>query len=428
MRPRPDRRRPAAAAGGASAPLAGFEDQVLGQVDEMLARGRALRRFWRQHRDSPTLDRFDLAFTFNRPDSSWGFFGEAPVGGAMMPVLGNLQEMFYDQPKSAVGREGRAARGIDRQLREFVLRYFMRVSDFRDPQPYSEGEPERPPLLAPLSWCFGGREVQRGGFGYEQLFYRRAGGGEIGRFPESRRHQIVDLREIGPRYEWIVVRVNIFDFRFVFAPLGVRAASLDLPLAESSLLVLSRDFISDRANPAAGVLGHYGLGYAFLRNPEHTLLAWGPGKFDAAWQTIDFEVLDDGRIRVEMAFVANRPRRVANLPPDPVLAGAEMLDLATGGASSRWTAPVRAVARMMPWNQLTFDPVFPALAALNAVTGGLAGDTLCIRREQIEKRLILTHFTQHYNAILGSLQTWRQVRDWTDEASLPRWVVTGESV
>lgn len=410
-----------------SAPLSAEDRAILDQVDLYLERGQALKRWWDGRGEHGRFDdRFELAYTFNRPDTSFGFFDTARVDGAPLPILGNFQGMFYDQPKSGVAKGSQGAEHINREIREFVLRYFMRVSDFRDPQPYTEGEPAPPPFLAPLSWCFTDQaRVQ--GFGFTQLYYKRRDTGEMGKFPEERRRAIVDLREIGRAFEWIVVRVKIFDFKFVFAPLGTSAPYATLPLEEASLLVLAPDFIQDQDHPEEGELGHYGLGYAFLKNPGKTLLAWGPGKFDAAYQTIDFHVMHDGRIRVGMVFVANRPTRIMNVPVDPVRAGLEVAELMLPAPFAAMVAPARFLATRTPWSGLTFDPVFPSIAAANVATAGLAAEQLCVSRKQLEKQLILTHFDKHYGAVLGSLQTWRQVRDWLDERTLPRWVVTGES-
>ena len=33
-------------------------------------------------------------------------------------------------------------------------------------------------------------------------------------------YAIVDLREIGPTYDWVVLKVRIFDFRLSFQPFG----------------------------------------------------------------------------------------------------------------------------------------------------------------------------------------------------------------
>ena len=404
------------------------ERAVLDSVDLYLERGLALRRWWMERQaDRNFENRFELAFTFNRPDVSFGFFDQAPVDGKQLPVLGNYQTQFYDQPKSPTTDQAAAGVEIDRQLRQFVLRYFLRVSDFREPQPFTRGETMPPGFLRPFSMCTG-EDVRRQGFGYAQLFYKRRGSGEIGRFPESERNAIVDLREIGTTFEWIVVKVDIFDFSFSFQPFGPQGPFLTLPLAESSYLVLTREFILNDTRPHPGELGHYGFGYAFIKNPSPSLLGWGPGEFDAAFQTIDFHVYDDGRIRVSAVFVANRPTQIINLPLDPFRLAAGMINTATGGMASPFTAPLSLFSQMAAGFQPpSIDPVFAGIAAANLFTGGLASRKLCISREQLEKGLILKHFSQHYSTITGSLQTWRQIRNWLDEATLPRWVVTGKS-
>src|SRR6185503_21024697 len=186
-------------------------------------------------------------------------------------------------------------------------------------------------------------------------------------------------------------RVKIFDFNFEVQPMGESGPKLTIPSDEHSLLVMAPPFIAHQRRPRPGVLGRYGFGYAFIKNPERTLLAWGPGKFDAAFQTIDFEVLDDGRIRVEMVFVANRPTAIAHVSLDPVQWGLTFADLATAGAARPITRPLSQLAQGMPWGDFTFDPVFSFVTLANAATGGLAARELCISREQIEKQLILLH-------------------------------------
>src|SRR5207245_1479821 len=79
---------------------------VLPRVSEYLARGLALRRWWAEiEKHGGPEETFEIERSFNRPTRSFGFFGEAPVDGKMMPVLGNVQEMFYDQVRVPVGRE-----------------------------------------------------------------------------------------------------------------------------------------------------------------------------------------------------------------------------------------------------------------------------------------------------------------------------------
>jgi hypothetical protein len=192
-------------------------------------------------------------------------------------------------------------------------------------------------------------------------------------------------------------------------------------------LVLNRQYILDEKDPTSQELGHYGLGYSFIKNPGPSILGWGPGEFDAAFQTIDFHVMRDGRIRVGMVFVANRPTRILKLPIDPLRLGCDMADRMSGGRTAPMTRHLSSMGRFSPFARLDVDPVFGFFALANLFTGGLAASQLCLSREQLEKDLILKHFSQHYSTITGSLQTWRQIRNWLDEDALPRWVVTGES-
>ena len=74
-----------------------------------------------------------------------------------------------------------------------------------------------------------------------------------------------------------------------------------------------------------------------------------------------------------------------------------------------------------------FDPVLPTVGLLNLVTFGQAAKQLCISKRAIIKEALFIHFQQHYQAILGSLQTWRQIPDWTAaEEKLPAWVISGK--
>src|SRR5262249_8043940 len=152
----------------------------------------------------------------------------------------------------------------------------------------------------------------------------------------------------------------------------------------------------------------------------------GPGALRRR-HAADRLAVGDGRIRVDMTFVANRPTAVASIPLDPVRFGCDALDILSRGASSALTAPLRSFTAQSPLSGVTFDPVYTFITLANLMTAGYAARELCISREQVEKLLILLHFNKHYQAVAGSIQTWRQIRNWLDEASLPRWVVTGES-
>ena len=395
---------------------------VLANVPQSLANGLRALEWWRQvERGQAQAGRFPLVRTFNPADSAFGFFGEVPFPDRRLPVMGVFQEMFYDRPK---GDEVRSYRD---QLREFVLRYFLRVSDFKRPEAYVPGERTSDQTPLPLlSWCPDPGDP-RAGFGYTQLYFKRSGSGEIGKFPPEQRSAIVDLREIGPVYEWIVVEVRIFDFNLSFQPLGPGYPYFELPLQEKTLVILSRELLADEAEPVPGVLGRYGLGYTLLRDPTVGLLAYGPGQFDAGCQLIDFKILESGEIRVCMTFVVNRPEQIFNLSLNPLSWGVDLADFMSMGLASRFLAPLRQAVR--PAGRTDgFDPLFAFITAANLASGGRAAQDLCISRERLEQDMLVQHFQQHYTLISGSLVTWRRVRDWNDPREIPEWVRTGEAV
>src|SRR5262249_25236817 len=215
-------------------------------------------------------------------------------------IMGCVQEMFYDRQKQASPEK------IRPQLREFVLRHFMRVSHLRTPEPAVSGQKAPNSYLRALSWL-PEESDSRVGFGYEQLYYKLQATGEIGKFADDQKSEIVDLREVGVKYAWILLKVDIFNFNLSFSPFGAGAMRLQYPMKESTYLVLGAPFVSNMENPAAGVLARYGFGYAFLPYaPEPGVVAYGPGHFAAAIQTVDFMLCESGEIRARAAFIVNR--------------------------------------------------------------------------------------------------------------------------
>lgn len=412
----------------AAGPLREEEVRLLDTIETYLDRGRDLSRWWNTVFPDGFRERFDLSRSYDRADRSFGFFDEAPVDGRPMPVMGNYQLMFYDDPKPYANSTP-AGRGewIQQQMREFVLRYFMRVSDFREPEVAASTEGGTPPAwLRPWSLCRPKRE-QEIGFGFSQLYFKTLDG-EIGRFEPEDRFAIVDLREIGRRYAWIVVKVRIFDFSFSYQPFGETGPRFTLPLAEESYLALSSDFITDRPpgdGPHAEEPGRYGIGYAFVRDPEPGVLGYGPGEFEAAIERIDFRVDPAGRVRVGMVFVSNRPEQIVNLSLDPAEWGTRLVEIANGGRLPGWMRPIDALARLSPFRRLKFDPVYGGIDAANFLSGGLARRLLCVSRRTLEEEFLIKHFEQHYQTVATSLHTWRQVPDWLDRSAVPEWARRG---
>ncbi|HEV8239405.1 MAG TPA: hypothetical protein VGS57_08570, partial [Thermoanaerobaculia bacterium] len=150
------------------------EEALLSSVDYYLARGLELDAWYRAHAPRDFAEQFPLGRTFDQPDVSYGFFDHALIGGVETPVMGNFQEMFYDRPKSPRRDAESFALWVRAQMRQFVLRYFMRVSDFRDPEGYVPPvQADVPLLLRPFDWCPRENPMYKG-FGFQQLYYKRA--------------------------------------------------------------------------------------------------------------------------------------------------------------------------------------------------------------------------------------------------------------
>ena len=401
------------------------------QWEELVARylPRALRlRSWFEAADRAQsyARRFDLGRSFNRPESSYGFFDVLESEALSLPIMGNVQEMFYDHVRAPLDAVPATIPYLRRQLREFVLRYFMRVSDFRQPDTYEfVGRTETPGALRVFSWCRS-KPPERIGFGFSQICGKLADSGKIVFFPPGRIFSIVDLREVGPVYDWIVLRVRIFDFAFRFKVPVENGPELVLPLDEESYIAITRDFVRDETH--ADGSGRYGLGYAFLRSPERGLLAYGPGQFEAAWEQIDFLFAPTGAVRVRMVFVVDRPAQILNVDLNPIRWAARIgryLSAGWAGDPLKLAEPLARTADSLPLT--SFDPVSIFITTANLLTAGWAAEDLCISRDQLDRDFLITHFEQHYQAVSGSLLTWRQIADWTNEQSLPDWVVNGVS-
>lgn len=413
---------------------------VLANAEASLRRGLDLKRWWDEaYRTDSFAQKFQLTVSIDRPDESFGFFDVAKVDGRDMRIMGNYQSLLYDRPKSPTASKALAAQWIRDQVRQFALRYFMRVSSFFQPETFIQPDtlippqdrPQTPSWLRPLSWCPERNPVEIG-FGFEQLYYKAAGDGQVRPFQEIEETKIVDLRRIGPEFEWILPWVTIFNFNFVTQPFGPGTPSLSVPLSEGSYLVMNRDFVVNEEEPSPGLLGRYGFGYSFIKNPELSNpvfnLAYGPGEFDAAIEIIQWTVDTEGKILVEAIFVVNRPTSISSVSLNPFNWAYGAAGLLTLGASRYLLAPFQQAVDRLPGSGLSFDPARLLVSTANLMTGGLAARDFCISLEQLERDFLVQHFQQHYQTLVGSLQTWRQIPNWlAPEEELPRWVVTGRS-
>ena len=95
--------------------------------------------------------------------------------------------------------------------------------------------------------------------------------------------------------------------------------------------------------------------------------------------------------------------------------------------ASRFLKPVKASLEGLPLKGGNMDPTLAAIGLLNTLTDGQAAKKLDLSSDQLYKGFLVQHSRQHYQTIMGSHMTWRQIPDWLDSAALPHWVVSGTS-
>jgi hypothetical protein len=389
---------------------------IVSYAERTLADGMELARWWEaKDRTGDYAERFDVVREYNARDRSFGFFDTAAIAGAPLRVMGILQEMFYDRQKMA------SPETIRVQIQEFVLRYLMRVSHFREPEPVpGTRQAGVSGLQRALSWL-PNDENRRVGFGYQQLYYKLAGSGQVGKFEKDRMSEIVDMREMGKVYDWIMLKCDVFDFNLLFSPFGDDAPKLQVPMKESTYVILGPSFVKNSDHLDPDVIGEYGFGYAFVPYaPEpDEVIVYGPGHFAAAIQTFAFRVRADGEVRVKAAFVVNRPDKITNVDIDPVDWSFQLADRLTFDMASRMMRPVKAVADRLPLRMNGVDPLSTFIWFINQVTGGMAERQFGIAKTTLEKQMLLQHFRQHYQMLVTSLLVWRMVPDWTNQEQLP---------
>jgi hypothetical protein len=351
---------------------------VLARVGGALAAGRDLQIwFAKRDRGGDFAERFQPGGAPDSGDERFGFFDVAPVGAFDMPVMGIVHETPFDRLKTAASDASRI------QLREFVLGHFLRTCH------------------AP------GRD------GYRQMYYKLAATGQIGKFAKHERASMVDLRDVGPRYDWITLKTDGLPLNVPFSPLGRHAPSLPVPVEEPGFVVVGPPLVIDTEQPAPGVVAEYGFGYAMVPGPT------GPTLFRAGLRLLTFALMEDGEIRSRSVFIASRPETLAPVDVDPLRWSMRFADLATFRMASWLMGPLLAVADRLPIRARNVDPVSAYIRVANTVTGGRAERDFGISREAVEKRMLFEHFIRQQELLLGALQVWRTVPDWTSLANAP---------
>lgn len=397
------------------------------EVETALAQALDLKAWWaRVEAGQERIERFDLYPPTPGTSPVRGFFGEAPVQGRTIPVMGDFVDAFFDQPRVSPAAQRQAAHWMVEQVEEFALHYWLRAEASALPEPYPElGHGDPAPFLAWLSLCFPSDQGFSGAGNLQQMYKLRAGG-RVGRFPPRERSAIVDLRELETTYDWVTLDQRLFSFNVTLGGVGDDAPSLVVPLRTIAHTVTTAALVENRRAPEPGTLAVFGPGFGLIRSESPSALAVSPDMIQPGLRLQLLRVLATGEVRFRGVMIMPRPERIVNfspLAPDLLLGVA---DAATLGAARRWAQPVRRALEAFSLPGVGFDPVLGSIELLNLLTGNRAATELCISKEQVEKEILAKHARGMLQITLAARQTWLQVPDWLDRDAIPPWVARGE--
>jgi hypothetical protein len=267
--------------------------------EEAIRDGLDLYRWCFEHVESMTRSPLDLGRQYRLPHASDVIFGEAPIGGKMLSVMGTRQLIRF----SRIDGSGAGVR-----LREFVTRHFLERGH----------------------WTYPNGDL--GGFGIHRLVYRGPNG-DYGKFAGEDANGAVDWRDLGTKYRWVLLRVDIHDFVMPIGPFNKK-------LEEAACVVAHPDFVREVENPAPGYELEVTVGYPFIKfAPIPNFFGFGPGKFEIAIKCYSFLLKPSGDVDCRMYFAAApRCEKVFDFGPsipDPVYGGASLLSKATFGSFNK---------------------------------------------------------------------------------------------
>ncbi len=399
------------------------------QTEAALAEARDLKAWWgRVEAGTAAVERFELFSAFPGGKPTWGFFGEAPVCGQTVPVMGDVGDYFFDRLRVPESSQRECAEWMTRQVEEFALRYWLRTQAWALPQPYPELDQLHPPpflksfSLAPLP------DPELSGMANAQRYYKSRGSGRIGQFSASESKVIIDLRDLETTYEWITIDRSLLSFDLAFTIGGDNSLSVAVPMRTVMHLVLSADLTLNQRNPEPGTLGVFGIGVGLMKDPNAGPVALGPDKVQPGLELHSLRVLDSGEVRLRTVTIMARPHKLLDLSLDPIEWSLDAAERLTMGAAVQYTKPLRRVLGRIPAMGFRFDPVFGPARLLTRLLGkGVSGE-LGVAGEQFEKYILSKHAIELRQGLLGTRQTWLQVPDWLDSSSVPEWAKRGEIV
>lgn len=276
------------------------EHFLIEQAEIALRNGAPLFSWWKAKESSGSLRKFPL-FPGNPYPEILGFYDALELDGRTTSVMGCLQRTRFPRKQASSSETADA-------FATLIKSSFLQLCKWSRP----EGLP--------------------GGFGYTALHYKLKDSGDYGVFPRSSPPTWVDLAEVGSRYDWILLQVDIYDFVRGLPGFHKYAKTLSRFFKEAAYVALSSDYSYSVTALPEGAVAECCFGYSFLPClVEPNFFGFGPGRFGAAIKQFRFILLNSGQLEIQLAFiVAPRSQKVLYLWGfDPVYSSIHLLNALT---------------------------------------------------------------------------------------------------
>lgn len=383
-------------------------------IEAAIAEARDLKAWWERSESgvlsrASGFDSFDLAPAAPEAGSksTVGFFADAHIAGKSVSVMGHVTDSFFDRPMTRSAEKKDTAERFRAQAEEFALHYWLRNQVDVLPEPLPElGRPALPPYLEVFSWSPSPAFELQGVNNVQRAF--KTTSGQLGTFPDSDSLRIVDLRQLGPKYAWVQLDRQLLSFDLTLN--AGSELSLVIPLRRTVPVAMDANLAINRTNPAPGVLGEYGVGFARIASPSG-LLRFGPDKDQPGLDLQFLRILDSGEIRLRSVTIVAVPGKLLDVSWNPLRWSLGLFDTLTLGTAEAISRPIREALDRLP-----DSPVDPIEA--------LSGLPVMAKREFL-REILAQEASRNLRTLLATRQIWMTGRDWLNPHSLPSWIHTG---
>lgn len=309
-------------------------DILIRDTETAIDRGRYLMNWWSA--DAADLKTFDIPIRDEHLVEIKAFFDTVESDSEAISVMGCLQTARFPMKENPEANEV--------PLEAFIKSAFATNARWSHPN----GRPA--------------------GFGYEALLHKLKKTAQVKRFVNGTDASALDLSAVGSTYDWMMMRVDIYDFLRA-TPMKWFAGPLAKLLKEAAYVVTHEIFAAPVGAPPPGTVAECLFGYAFLPCAcTSAPFGFGPGHFHAAIKQFRFSLLETGDLEIRLSFiVAPRSQKVLDL-----------------------------------WG---IDPVYKIVGVCNGLTLGRLGIKQ-VAHDWFDRNFLTVHGMVHHNLLIGMEDFW----------------------